>query len=55
MENRIVIQLDQTASQNQLLLRQFRERGQDPNLDCRFCLRARCNRKEEVPGKAVLV
>ncbi len=44
MASRTVLQMDQTASQNQGILRNQRERREDADLDCRVGLRAGGNR-----------
>ena len=49
LASRVVIQVDQTASSYQGVLRHLGERGQNTNLDCGVRLRARGHR-QEAPG-----
>lgn len=43
MAGRAVLQMDQTTPSDQSLFRDFRKRGEDPNLDCSLGLRLGCN------------
>jgi hypothetical protein len=52
---RIVFQMDQAASSYQSFLRHFRERRQNPNLDCRLGLRARRHRQKATQPVGQLV
>ena len=56
LANRVVLQVDQTASANQGVLRHIRECGQNTNMDCYLRLRAGCNYQEAVEsgGKSIL-
>jgi hypothetical protein len=40
MAGGIIFQMDQAASSDQIIFRNFRECGQDANLDCRIGVRA---------------
>jgi hypothetical protein len=46
LADRNLFQMDQTLSENQDILRNFRERGEDSNLDCHQRLRSGRNRQE---------
>ncbi len=50
LANRIVLQVGQTASANQSLLWQFRQRGEDPSLDRHKYLRAHRHRAAQRTG-----
>ena len=52
LENRVVLQMDQTKSSNQGLLWHFRECRQNSNLDCYLRLRAGCHHQKEAPNRA---
>ena len=47
--------MDQAAFENQILLRHFRERGQDPGVDRAERLRARGDREETLGPRCFLV
>ena len=55
LASRIVFQMDQATSAYQSLLRYFRERGQNSNLDRGLGLRARCHRQEATQHRSQLV
>src|SRR5512136_2747063 len=51
MEDRVVLQMDQTKSSNQGVLRHFRERGENSNLDCHLCLSIGSDHQETAPNR----
>lgn len=55
LDHRIILQVDQTESQNQSLLWHFTQQREDTNLDCRHRLRASSHRQKAVGFAAQLL
>src|SRR4030043_1470659 len=52
LEDRVVLQMDQTKSSDQGVLRNFRERREHSNLDCHLRICAGGDHQEEAPNRA---